>query len=137
MDQPRSSTNFNRTSYATITDDGHLNVPQTPAHDPETPRTKAQKFALFLPGGTLYAIRFGIAGVIMLFAFTLPYFTYLMGLTGNITGLILAFLLPCYFHIQLKWDVMPMWEKIADVSIIISGVFCSVVGTYRKEGRKG
>lgn len=29
-----------------------------------------------------------------------------------------------------------MWEKVADVLIIISGVFCSVVGTYRKEGRK-
>ena len=99
---------------------------------PETPRTKAQKFVSFLPGGTLYAIRFGIAGTIMLFAFTLPYFTYLMGLTGNITGLILAFLLPCYFHIKLKWDVMPMKEKIADVGIIVAGVFCSIVGTYRK-----
>ena len=67
---------------------------------PLPPRSKAQKMQILLPKYTIIGMRIAIAVVIISFALTLPYFTYLMGLTGNITGLILAFLLPCYFHIK-------------------------------------
>lgn len=63
-------------------------------------------------------------------ALTLPYFTYLMGLTGNITGAILAFILPCFFHLKLKWYRLPSREKLIDISILFLSAFCSVVGTY-------
>lgn len=68
--------------------------------------------------------------MIMAFALTLPYFTYLMGLTGNITGLILAFLLPCMFHIKLKWHVISYKKRFLDVMIILLSLIASVVGTW-------
>ena len=75
-------------------------------------------------------MRVAIALVILAFALTLPYFTYLMGLTGNITGLILAFLLPCYFHIKLKWKTITNKQRFIDVSVIVLSVVCGIVGTW-------
>lgn len=60
----------------------------------------------------------------------IPHFALLMGLTGSFTGTSLAFLLPCAFHIKLKWHEMK-WRHIAvDVFIFLGGLLCASLGIY-------
>uniref|UniRef100_A0A8C4WZK4 Vesicular inhibitory amino acid transporter n=2 Tax=Eptatretus burgeri TaxID=7764 RepID=A0A8C4WZK4_EPTBU len=64
----------------------------------------------------------------LLMAIYIPHFALLMGLTGSFTGASLSFLLPCLFHLRLKWRQLLWHHVFFDISIFIVGVVCSVSG---------
>ena len=66
----------------------------------------------------------------LLMAVFIPHFDLLMGFTGSLTGTLLAFLLPCAFHLQLKWKDLKWIDVILDVAIFFFGLFCALFGLY-------
>ena len=66
----------------------------------------------------------------LIMAVCIPHFALLMGFTGNLTGTLLAFLLPCAFHLQLKRRDLTWYQILLDMSIIMLGLLCAVVGLY-------
>uniref|UniRef100_H2ZJK7 Vesicular inhibitory amino acid transporter n=1 Tax=Ciona savignyi TaxID=51511 RepID=H2ZJK7_CIOSA len=81
-----------------------------------------QIWALVLRGGL-------VLGTLLMGVF-IPHFALLMGLTGSLTGTSLAFLFPCAFHIQIKWNEMRWREVALDAFIFISGCLCGITGIY-------
>ena len=63
-------------------------------------------------------------------AIYIPHFALLMGFTGSLTGTLLAFLLPCSFHLKLKWNDLTWVDFCLDVAILIFGFFCAFTGLY-------
>uniref|UniRef100_A0A670XZ99 Vesicular inhibitory amino acid transporter n=1 Tax=Pseudonaja textilis TaxID=8673 RepID=A0A670XZ99_PSETE len=64
----------------------------------------------------------------LLMAMFIAHFVLLMGLTGSVTGAAMTFLLPSFFHLKLKWEKLMHFEKCADISVFILGVFCTLAG---------
>ncbi|XP_039178616.1 vesicular inhibitory amino acid transporter-like [Crotalus tigris] len=64
----------------------------------------------------------------LLMAMFIPHFVLLMGLTGSVTGAVMTFLLPSFFHLKLKWEKLMPFEKCADISVFILGIFCTLAG---------
>uniref|UniRef100_A0A8C5I251 Vesicular inhibitory amino acid transporter n=1 Tax=Gouania willdenowi TaxID=441366 RepID=A0A8C5I251_GOUWI len=55
-------------------------------------------------------------------------FSLLMGLTGSVTGAALTLILPCLFHLTLRWKQLTVRERLIDAAILSFGVICSVSG---------
>ncbi|XP_058029870.1 vesicular inhibitory amino acid transporter-like [Ahaetulla prasina] len=66
----------------------------------------------------------------LLMAMFIPHFVLLMGLTGSVTGAAMTFLLPSFFHLKLKWEKLMPFEKCADISVFILGIFCTLAGLF-------
>ena len=66
----------------------------------------------------------------LLMAMFIPHFAILMGLIGSFTGNMLSLVWPCYFHLRIKGDVMSKLQKGVDITIIVIGLLCSVLGIY-------
>lgn len=49
---------------------------------------------------------------------------------GALGSTMLAYILPCLFHIRLCGDSMPTALKIKDIAIIIAGIGCGAAGIY-------
>ncbi|CAK8684571.1 unnamed protein product [Clavelina lepadiformis] len=81
-----------------------------------------QKWALVL--------RAGLVLCTLLMGVFIPHFALLMGLTGSLTGTSLAFLLPCAFHLQLKWNELKWRHVTLDVIIFLAGAVCALTGIY-------
>ncbi|KAG7222656.1 hypothetical protein INR49_026265, partial [Caranx melampygus] len=63
-----------------------------------------------------------------LLALLVPRFSLLMGLTGSVTGAAMTLILPCLFHLRLRWGHLTARERLIDVGILSLGVVCSVSG---------
>ncbi|XP_056219439.1 vesicular inhibitory amino acid transporter-like [Seriola aureovittata] len=63
-----------------------------------------------------------------LLALLVPRFSLLMGLTGSVTGAAMTLILPCLFHLRLRWDHLTLRDRLIDVCILSLGVICSVSG---------
>lgn len=63
-----------------------------------------------------------------LLALLVPRFSLLMGLTGSVTGAAMTLVLPCLFHLRLRWGCLAARERLLDMSILSLGVACSVSG---------
>ena len=63
-------------------------------------------------------------------AIYLPYFALLMAFTGSLAGVPLSIILPCIFHLQLKWASMTWLERSTDVFIFVMGLACTFSGLY-------
>ncbi|XP_041831290.1 vesicular inhibitory amino acid transporter-like [Melanotaenia boesemani] len=61
-------------------------------------------------------------------ALLVPRFSLLMGLTGSVTGATMTLILPCLFHLRLKWGQLTVRDRLIDVGILSMGVICSVSG---------
>ncbi|XP_070557106.1 vesicular inhibitory amino acid transporter-like [Ptychodera flava] len=64
----------------------------------------------------------------LLLAIYIPHFAILMGLIGSFTGTMLSFIWPCWFHLKLKWNQMPLYQKFFDFVIILTGLICGTIG---------
>ncbi|XP_077991048.1 vesicular inhibitory amino acid transporter-like [Glandiceps talaboti] len=73
-------------------------------------------------------IRSLLGVLILLLAIYIPHFAILMGLIGSFTGTMLSFIWPCWFHMKLMWHKIPLYQKLFDVIIILTGVICGTVG---------
>nr|XP_020459531.1 vesicular inhibitory amino acid transporter-like [Monopterus albus] len=63
-----------------------------------------------------------------LLALLVPRFSLLMGLTGSVTGAVMALILPCLFHLRLQWGCLTVRERLIDVGILSLGIICSISG---------
>jgi len=66
--------------------------------------------------------------ITLIVALSIPHFAILMGLVGNITGTMLSFVWPCYFHMKLKWDDLENRMIMWDVFIICTGLISGTIG---------
>lgn len=57
-------------------------------------------------------------------------FAYISAFVGALGSTMLAYILPCVFHLRLCWSHLPMCIKVKDIGIIILGLACSVTGVY-------
>jgi vesicular inhibitory amino acid transporter len=76
------------------------------------------------------AIRVGLIAFTLLIALIVPHFALLMGLIGNITGTMLSFIWPAYFHLRLKKEGLSTWGIITDYGIIVLGLLFGSVGVF-------
>uniref|UniRef100_A0AC34RP00 Amino acid transporter transmembrane domain-containing protein n=1 Tax=Panagrolaimus sp. JU765 TaxID=591449 RepID=A0AC34RP00_9BILA len=66
----------------------------------------------------------------LLVALSVPYLLELMGLVGNITGTMLSFIWPAYFHLKLKGDKLTEEERKFNKFVIGMGIAVMVLGVY-------
>ncbi|XP_028296094.1 vesicular inhibitory amino acid transporter-like [Gouania willdenowi] len=74
------------------------------------------------------AIRCALLLMSYLLVLLVPRFSLLMGLTGSVTGAALTLILPCLFHLTLRWKQLTVRERLIDAAILSFGVICSVSG---------
>lgn len=75
-------------------------------------------------------LRIGLVLATMMLAIFIPHFAILMGLIGSFTGTMLSFVWPCYFHIKIKWKVLPWYTRALDICIILIGATVGSIGMY-------
>ncbi|KAM6964871.1 vesicular inhibitory amino acid transporter [Aplochiton taeniatus] len=63
-----------------------------------------------------------------LMALVVPGFSWLMGLTGSVTGAAMTLILPCLFHLLLHWHSLTRGGRLLDLSILTLGALCSLAG---------
>ena len=91
-----------------------------PAHDGGRPTTAVSRPALLVRGSLLMTS--------YLLALLVPRFSLLMGLTGSVTGSAMTLVLPCLFHLRLRWPRLRAGERLTDVAILSLGLICSASG---------
>ncbi|KAL3876043.1 hypothetical protein ACJMK2_033929 [Sinanodonta woodiana] len=57
-------------------------------------------------------------------------FAYIGAFTGAVGSSMLAYILPCLFHLKICWSDIDLMTKFKDISIVIIGLFASVVSLY-------
>lgn len=63
-------------------------------------------------------------------ALSVPYLLEFMGLIGNITGTMLSFIWPAYFHLKLREKVLTPEEARVNKMVIGTGFVICVVGVF-------
>lgn len=64
-------------------------------------------------------------------AYSIPNFGEFLNLVGSSICMLLAFILPCSFHILvMRGEGLQKWELVVDVTLIVLGVVFGVLGTY-------
>lgn len=75
-------------------------------------------------------LRIGIIALCLGLALLLPYFAYLMAFIGSSITLTMCAILPCSFHLKLRYHSLKLYEICLDVLIIICSVVCFGAGSY-------
>ena len=75
-------------------------------------------------------LRIGIIALCLGFALLLPYFAYLMGFIGSSITLTMCLILPCSFHLKLRYKSLKWYQIFVDALIIICSVICFGAGSY-------
>ncbi|KAK7507847.1 hypothetical protein BaRGS_00000812, partial [Batillaria attramentaria] len=57
-------------------------------------------------------------------------FAYISAFVGALGSTMLAYILPCLFHLRLCWSELPLGIKVKDITIIVLGVACGIAGIY-------
>lgn len=90
------------------------------------------RFSSCIEGGRLkvwaLALRLAVVLFTLLMAVSIPHFAILMGLIGSLTGTMLSFIWPAYFHLHIKRHRIPIFIKCFDIFIIVIGCFCGLIG---------
>ncbi|XP_033108463.1 vesicular inhibitory amino acid transporter-like [Anneissia japonica] len=63
-------------------------------------------------------------------AIVIPHYTLLMGVTGSLTAPWLDFILPCLFHLKLKWHRLTGKQVFMDIVVIFVALFGGIVGLF-------
>ncbi|RWS20253.1 vesicular inhibitory amino acid transporter-like protein, partial [Leptotrombidium deliense] len=77
-----------------------------------------------------YCLQFILYLITVLCAVLIPHYTLFMGFISSITGILLSFVLPSYFHIKLRWKKINFATILFDVTIISVTMFCGGIGVY-------
>ena len=56
------------------------------------------------------------------------YYAYITALSGSIGSSLLAFILPCVFHLMIKRDTLPSYIVVKDIFLILFGIIAGIVG---------
>lgn len=78
----------------------------------------------------LIILRVILVVITLLAALLIPHFALLMSFIGNLTGTCLVFVFPPLFHLKLRKSVLPWWQIILNISIILFGTAAGSVGLY-------
>ena len=65
-----------------------------------------------------------------LVAFFVPHFSLVLSIIGSFRGNLIALILPCLFHWQLKSKTLSVFQKFTRLIIILFGIVCSCLGLY-------
>lgn len=57
-------------------------------------------------------------------------FAYISAFVGALGSTVLAYILPCLFHLRLCWTDLPTPIIAKDITIIVMGIGCGVAGVY-------
>ena len=71
-----------------------------------------------------------LVGIGLGIAIVLPYFGLLVGVIGSLLAIFLVFLFPCWFHLSLKRNSLPLWKKFLEVVVMVTGTAVGVAGLY-------
>ncbi|XP_031574488.1 vesicular inhibitory amino acid transporter-like [Actinia tenebrosa] len=78
----------------------------------------------------LIGLRVMLVVITLLAALLIPHFALLMSFIGNLTGTCLVFVFPPLFHLKLRKSVLPWWQIILNISIILFGIAAGSVGLF-------
>ncbi|KAI4344867.1 hypothetical protein L6164_012054 [Bauhinia variegata] len=67
--------------------------------------------------------------VILVLALSVPYFQYVLSLTGSLVSIAICLILPCGFYTKIFWGHMPKTLLVLNLSLIGLGLFFGVIGT--------
>ena len=56
------------------------------------------------------------------------YYAYISAMSGSIGSSVLAFILPCTFHLIIKKDTLPTGIVVKDIFLILFGIIGGIVG---------
>jgi proton-coupled amino acid transporter len=76
-------------------------------------------------------VRIGVVVLTAVVAYTTPDFGDYLSLVGSSLCIILAFLLPCYFHLALFGKELSWYERAFNYFLIVGGTLFGIVGTVQ------
>lgn len=81
---------------------------------------------------SIWVIMSRVLGVILTtgIAVVVPYFGFVAGVVGSLTGFGVTLLCPTLFHLQLKWRELTICRKIVEILMVVVGVFVGAVSVY-------
>ncbi|KAL0727982.1 hypothetical protein Bca4012_024075 [Brassica carinata] len=68
--------------------------------------------------------------VILALALTVPYFGYVLSLTGSLVSVTIAVILPCAFYVKICRDGMSKFTRAANVAFVVFGCVLGVLGSF-------
>lgn len=80
---------------------------------------------LWIAGSRVVAVGVGIA-----IAVSIPYFGPVVGILGAVLGSMLVYLLPCLFHLKIKWKKLNIYNKVFEIAVLVIGVTAGIIGLY-------
>jgi len=91
-------------------------------------------FAPFLSSGasmdTLSSmLKLALIGLALLVATYVPNFSFLCSLVGLICTMVVSIIFPAAAHVKMFGSRLPLWEKLIDYFLIVSGSFLAIIGT--------
>lgn len=89
------------------------------------PERMGPRARMFVRGGV------GSAALLVILALALcvPYFQYVLSLTGSLVSVAISVIFPCAFYLKIYWGRVPMSTVTINVVLILTGVVLAVVGT--------
>ena len=103
----------------TEVDHGDFSISVPNAVPDDIPRWKRNAFRIFMVCLTAISAMF-----------LKNYFFYVSAITGSLGSVLLAYILPCYFHIKLCPNEMTKWVFAKNVAIMLFGFAAGVAGMY-------
>ena len=103
----------------TEVDHGDFSISVPNAVPDDIPRWKRNAFRIFMVCLTAISAMF-----------LKNYFFYVSAITGSLGSVLLAYILPCYFHIKLCPNEMTKWVFGKNVAIMLFGIAAGVAGMY-------
>ena len=73
-------------------------------------------------------LRVVVAFLTLLVAVSLRHFAILTAIAGSLTVSLIGFILPCSFHLELKWEELSLFQIAMDCFFILFGVFLLIMG---------
>ncbi|KAL9810572.1 Amino acid transporter AVT1H [Arabidopsis thaliana] len=68
--------------------------------------------------------------VILALALTVPYFGYVLSLTGSLVSVTIAVTLPSAFYLKICWDGMTKFTRAANLGFVVLGCVLGVLGSF-------
>ena len=77
-----------------------------------------------------FVIRAIVVLLSVLVAITFPKFAFLLSFVGSLNDSIFFFILPCAFHLKLKFKELKIYQMCLDVLLIATGIACAIFSTF-------
>lgn len=90
---------------------------------PSTMTDRTKLVARGLVGSTLLLL-------ILALALTVPYFGYVLSLSGSLVSVTIAVTLPSVFYLKICWDGMSKFTRAANIGFVILGCVLGVLGSF-------